>query len=91
MANELCLDQRTQKRNKLEDIPPFICYDGENVFKKKSISVRCWSGLGIILYAGAGHIQIRGMSEPMDQQTMLAFDACIKRAFQYLYPDGIEE
>lgn len=32
-GKQMSLDQRTQKRNKNEDVFPFLCYDGTNMRK----------------------------------------------------------
>jgi hypothetical protein len=94
--NQIVLDQKTQRRNKEHDVGRFLCYDGDNVVvmrkgennsKKKSFAVRCWTGLGLIIYAGNGHMEVRGYSECMDISAIQDLDSVVKMAYRFINPE----
>lgn len=85
--NQITLDQKTQKRNADHDCLPFICFDGDNVVNKKRVPVRCWVGMGLVVYASSGFMQVRGYSEAMDEGKMIAFHEVMTKCHQYNFPE----
>lgn len=86
---QLVLDQKTQKRNKEQDVPPlFACYDGENTVNKNTVSIRVWNGAGLIVLAGRGHVQVRGHSDSLDLNGQMQLSEVLKRAYLFNNPDG---